>query len=111
MAYLIIPIQLMTLFPNSRFSCRMFYIAGLHPQSCRDFSRQVSPRVSHTLSFNLSHMMAAAMLADEYWRLYRSDCRNTMIYAKATLRTLPIVTSVAHESGNFVALPLLYASR
>jgi len=38
-------------------------------------------------------MMAAAMLADEYWRLYRSDCRNTMIYACATLRILQIVTS------------------
>jgi len=88
----------------------MFYIAGLHPQSSRDFSRQLLARVSHTLSFSFSHMMAAAMLADEYWRLYRSDCRNTMIYASATLRTLPIVTSAAHEGGTFVALHLLYSS-
>lgn len=100
----------MPLVPNSRLFCRMFYIAGLHPQSTRDFSRPLSARVSHTLSFSLSHMMTAAMLADEYWRLYSFDCRNTMIYASTTLCTLPIVTSAAHEGGNFVALLLIYSS-
>jgi hypothetical protein len=38
----------------------------------------------------LSHVTAAAALAEKYWHLHSSDCRYTTIYAHTTL---PIVTT------------------
>ena len=64
--------------------------AGLHPQRSRHFAWQPSARVSQYLQpFYLSHMIAAAASADQYWYLHRSDCRNTLIYTHTISRSLP----------------------
>ena len=62
-----------------------------------------------TFSVSLSHMTAATTQADEYWHLHCSDCRNTLIYAHMTLRTL-LTCDISlgslmlpmPEAGNFV---------
>jgi hypothetical protein len=87
----------------------------LYPQSPQQFACQPSARVSQTLRSNyLSHMIAAATLADECWHLHRPECRNTPIYAHTTSRTLPTseidlgsLTLTAPEAGEFVELILL----
>jgi len=52
--------------------------------------------------------------ADQYRHLHHSDCRNTLIYAHTTSRTLPTgdiskgsLTVPAPEAGDFVELILL----
>jgi hypothetical protein len=54
-------------------------------------------------------------VSDQYWHLHRSDCRNILIYAHTTLRTvltcdisLGSLTLPASEAGDFVELILLY---
>ena len=75
-------------------------------------------RVSQNLrTSSLSHVTAATMSADQYWRLQRSDCRNTLICARIRLaRTLLTcgvdlgsLTLPAPEAGEFVELILLHA--
>ena len=52
-----------------------------------DIFVQPSLRVLQTLRFSyLSRMIAATRYADEYWHLFTSDCRNTLIYAHTTSR-------------------------
>jgi hypothetical protein len=58
--------------------------------------------------------MAATNKADEYRHLYRSDCRNTLIYAHTTWRTLPTgdirvgsLTLPTPDAGEFVELLML----
>jgi hypothetical protein len=71
------------------FSSALHLIPGLHPQSPRHFASQLSARFSQTLrSSNPSNMIAATRYTDQYWHLHRSDCRNTLIYAHTTSRTL-----------------------
>ena len=90
-------------------------IARLRSQSPRHFAWQHSARVSLTLrSSYLSHVTAAATLADQYWHLRRSDYRNTLIYAHTISRTLPTcdvshssLTLLAPESGDVVESILL----
>jgi hypothetical protein len=59
-------------------------VAGLHPQSPRQFAWQPLVQVSQTLRVsNLSHMTAATTQADKPWHLHRSYCTHT------DLRALP----------------------
>ena len=65
----------------------------------------------------LSDMIAVTMQADKYWHLQIYDCRNTLIYAHTTTRTVPTcdISLVSlklplPEAGDFVKLRLLYFS-
>jgi hypothetical protein len=80
------------------------------------FARQPSALVSQSLRPSyLTHVTAAATFTDRYWHVHPSDCRNTLIYAHSTSRTLPTcdarlgsLTLPAPEAGDFVKLILLY---
>jgi hypothetical protein len=80
-------------------------IASINSQS---LSNQPSARVSQIWRpFYLRHKVAKS--ADKFWHLYRSDCRNTLIYAHTTSRRLPTydiglwpLTLLAPEAGDFV---------
>ena len=91
-------------------------IAGLHTHIYRNCEWQISARVSQTFTvlLPLPHIAADA-IADEYWRLHRSECLNTLIYAHMTLRTQPScdinlnsLTLLAPEAGDVVEIILLY---
>jgi hypothetical protein len=63
----------------------------------------------------LSQVTTATMQAYECWYLWRSDCRNTPIYAQKTSHTLPTcgislesLTLPTPEAAHFVELILLY---
>jgi hypothetical protein len=65
-------------------------------------------------SYSRSHVTAATTLADAYWHLHRSDCRNTPIHAHTTSRILPTrdvslgsPMLPAPEPGDFVEYILL----
>jgi len=73
-------------------------------------------RESHK-ALHFSHTTAAAMQADQYWLLHRSDCRNTLIYAHTASRNLPTcdiglgpLTLPALQEGEFLELILLYVT-
>ena len=64
-------------------------IAGLHPQSPRHSAWQPSVRGSQTLRASyIRHVTAVTTEGDESWHFHRSDCRNTLINAHTTSRTL-----------------------
>jgi hypothetical protein len=66
------------------------FIAGLHPLSPCHFAWQLPERFSRTWrSSCLSYVITTATSADQYWHLHRSDCRNTLIHAHTTSRSLP----------------------
>jgi hypothetical protein len=59
-------------------------------QAVSSFAWQPSLRVSQALrSSHLSHVIAAATSAGQYWLLHRSGGRNTLISAHTTARTFP----------------------
>ena len=92
-------------------------LAGLHSQSPRHFAWKLSVRVSETVRLScLSHMVAAAILADKYWHpppLWLQE--RTDLRAHTDSRTLPTCdmstgschSLPTHEAGDFVVLILL----
>ena len=60
-------------------------------------------------------MIQAATFSDQYWHTHRSDCRNMLIYAHTTLRTLltydisaSSLRLPALQARDFLELILLY---
>jgi hypothetical protein len=98
-----------------RFSA-LYFITGLRPQSPCHVAWPPSARGSQTLQPSyLSHVIAAATSADEYWHPHHSDCRKTLIDGHTISRTLPTcyaglgsLTLSAPVAGDFVRLILVY---
>ena len=93
---------------NTQLNAQQDYIHKvpviLH-ENCRSNSHKPS-RPSY-----INHTTAAATQADQYRHLHRSDCRNKLIYAHTTSRTLLTcdislgsLTLSAPETGDFVEL-------
>jgi hypothetical protein len=87
-------------------------VTGLHPRSPQNCMTTFSASLT-----NLTALLPQSRDSSCYWHLHRSDCRNTLIYAHTTSRTLPTcdmivgsLTLSSSEAGDFVELLVLYSA-
>ena len=103
-------------FINHVMADTMYQWSSVHlgPPTCRCYkgqTAQVSQYPGRELAVSYSHFSYRCVWKgpQQYWHLHRSDCRNTLIYAHTTSRTLLTcdislgsLTVVTPEAGDFV---------